>query len=79
MVMVTVFRGLHFNGGEEISDYDFPSVPRIGETISLFDDDRETFEKVTDVNYRAAKGGISVRVLVMPKVSGMRRVKLGGF
>lgn len=82
MPTVTVFRGPKhkgFDGAEEISDYEFPAVPRVGETVSIFDNDRATFEKVVEVNYHAANDGILVRVLVEPEPArGMQRMKIGG-
>lgn len=79
MVNVTVFRGSKFDGAEEIDDLDFPSIPRIGETVSMFDHDRATFEKVVDVNYHAGKDGARVRILLKPNpTGGMTRVNLGG-
>lgn len=64
MMTVTVFRGDHFDGAEEIDDYDFPVVPRIGETVSIGDRRDVRFEKVLDVNYHIVNGAARARVLV---------------
>lgn len=80
MPMVTVFRGLKFDGAEEIDDFDFPSVPRIGESVSLSDGAASKFDKVTDVNYHADKNGIMIRILLPSTASrDMQAAKVGGF
>ena len=79
MVKVTIFRGHNFHGGgEEITDVELPTVPRIGETVSLFDNDRATFEKVTDVNYHCSNGSALVRILLRPTGGKMEQVSIGG-
>lgn len=79
MPMVTVFRGNKFDGAEEIDDYDCPTVPRIGDTFSLFDHDRATFEEVIAVNFHADTKGVLTRILVKPNAeNGMKRVTIGG-
>lgn len=80
MPMVKVFRGASFDGGDELGDYEFPAVPRIGETVSLYADDHATFERVEDVNYHLGTDGTLVRILIKssPRDRTMQRVGIGG-
>lgn len=55
-----------FDRAEQVTEAEFPAIPRIGETISV-ENDSAALEKVTDVNYQISDNCAAVRVLLEPK------------
>jgi hypothetical protein len=64
--MVTVFQGTKFDDAEEVTDADFPAIPRVGETVSVSNDPAAS-EKVTAVDYQVDRGRALARILLAPK------------